>query len=147
MQQQIPKTLSFALLDDLRYAVRGGRVPAWVKTVADLLRIKPVIATKPDGQISLAGFLLGGRNRAARFAKFVARRAQGGQKMEIGIGHAVCEEDARQLQQELQAHMPAAEKIVVNGLGTAIGVHGGPGTLLVSVSPVVSLDSLTSRPD
>lgn len=147
LQQQIPKTRSFALLDDLRYAVRGGRVPAWVKTVADLLRIKPVIATKPDGQISLAGFLLGGRNRAARFAKFVARRVQGGQKTEIGIGHAVCEEDARQLQQELQAHMPAAEKIVVNGLGTAIGVHGGPGTLLVSVSPVVSLDSLTSRPD
>ena len=143
LNRQIPKTRTFALLNDLRYAVRGGRLPAWVKTVADLLHIKPVIATRPDGQISLAGFLLGGRKRADRFAKFVARRVPQDEGLEIGICHAVCEEDAQRLQQQIQARIPSAEKIAVNGLGTAIGVHGGPGTLLVSVSPVVSFDKLT----
>jgi len=147
VKTQIPKTRSFALLDDLRYAVRGGRVPAWVKTVADLLRIKPVIATQPNGQISLAGFLLGGRKRADRFAKFVARRVPKDENLEIGICHAVCEKDARRLQHHIQVCIPKTRTITVNGLGTAIGVHGGPGTLLVSVSPVVSLDKLASRPD
>lgn len=147
VKTQIPKTRSFALLDDLRYAVRGGRVPAWVKTVADLLRIKPVIATQPNGQISLAGFLLGGRKRADRFAKFVARRVPKDENLEIGICHAVCEKDARRLQHHIQVCIPKTRTITVSGLGTAIGVHGGPGTLLVSVSPVVSLDKLASRPD
>jgi DegV family protein with EDD domain len=147
VKAQIPKTLSFALLDDLRYAVRGGRVPAWVKTVADLLRIKPVIATQPNGQISLAGFVLGGRKRADRFAKFVARRVPKDENLEIGICHAVCEEDAQRLQHHIQVCIPKTKSITVNGLGTAIGVHGGPGTLLVSVIPAVSFDKLTRGPD
>ncbi len=147
VKQQIPKTRTFALLDDLRYAVRGGRLPAWVKTVADLLHIKPVIATKPDGKISLAGFLLGRRNRAGRFAKFIARRVPHGETIEVGIGHAVCEEDARLLQQQIRARIPAADRIVVNGLGPGLGAHGGPGTLLVSISPVVSLDDLAGSVD
>ena len=147
VKRQIPKTRTFALLDDLRYAVRGGRVPAWVKTVADLLRIKPVIATKPDGKISLAGFLLGRRNRASRFAKFIARRVPEGETIEVGIGHAVCEEEARLLQQQIRARIPAVDRIVVNGLGPGLGAHGGPGTLLVSISPVVSLDDLAGSVD
>ena len=147
VKAQIPKTLSFALLDDLRYAVRGGRVPAWVKTVADLLRIKPVIATQPNGQISLAGFVLGGRKRADRFAKFVARRVPKDENLEIGICHAVCKEDAQRLQHHIQVCIPKTKSITVNGLGTAIGVHGGPGTLLVSVIPAVSFDKLTRGPD
>ncbi len=147
VKRQIPKTRTFALLDDLRYAVRGGRVPAWVKTVADLLHIKPVIATKPDGKFSLAGFLLGRRNRASRFAKFIARRVPEGETIEVGIGHAVCEEEARLLQQQIRARIPAVDRIVVNGLGPGLGAHGGPGTLLVSISPVVSLDDLAGSVD
>jgi DegV family protein with EDD domain len=144
---QIPKTRTFALLDDLRYAVRGGRVPAWVRTIADALHLKPIIATKPDGQISLAGFLFGRRKRADRFARFVARRVAGNAAVEVGIGHAVCEEDARLLAERIPVHIPGAEKVVINGLGPGLGVHGGPGTLLVAVSPTVSLDGLASGLD
>ncbi|MGI9234731.1 MAG: DegV family protein [Woeseiaceae bacterium] len=140
IEQQIPKTRTFALLDDLRYAVRGGRLPAWVKTIADLLRLKPIIATKPDGRISLAGFILGGRHRIDRFAKFIARRIAKKEALELGIGHAVCEDNARHLERQFRLLVPAAEKIIVNELSPALGVHGGPGTLLVSVSPIVSLD-------
>lgn len=147
VKRQIPKTRTFALLDDLRYAVRGGRLPAWVKTVADLLHIKPVIATKPDGKISLAGFLLGRRNRAGRFANFIARRVPKGEPINVGIAHAVCEDEARLLQQQIRARIPTADGIVVNGLGPGLGVHGGPGTLLVAISPVVSLDDLAGNMD
>ncbi|MGI9235836.1 MAG: DegV family protein [Woeseiaceae bacterium] len=142
IEQQIPKTRTFALLDDLRYAVRGGRLPAWVKTIADLLRFKPIIATKPDGDISLAGFVVGRRSRIDRFAKFVARRVAKNEVVELGIGHAVCEENARLLERQIRVLIPNAERIVVNELSPALGVHGGPGALLVSVSPVVSLDDL-----
>ena len=42
----IPQTRVFGIADDLKYAVKGGRVPAWVKKVADLLRLNPVL-TEP----------------------------------------------------------------------------------------------------
>ena len=147
IRQQIAETRSFALLDDLRYSVRGGRVPSWVKTVADLLHLKAIIATKPDGQISLSGFLFGRRNRAERFAKFIARRIGRDETIEVGIGHAVCEDDARLLAQHLRSLVSTSDEVVVNGLGPALGVHGGPGTLLVAVSPVVSLEGFARRPD
>ena len=147
VEKQIPKTRTFALLDDLRYSVRGGRVPAWVKTVADLLHLKPIIATKPDGRISLAGFLFGRRNRTARFARFIARRVIANEAINVGIGHAVCEEEARLLAEQVRMRMPLTESLAINGLGPGLGVHGGPGTLLVSVSPVVSFDNLASGVD
>lgn len=147
IKEQIPKTRTYALLHDLRYAVRGGRLPGWVKTVADLMRLKPVIATKPDGRISLAGFLFGTRNRTKRFARFIARRAPKNQDINVGIGHAVCESDAKALEREIRDRIPAIKKLVVSGLGPGLGVHGGPGTLLITISPIVSLDDIANGVD
>jgi len=147
LKRQIPHTRTFALLDDLRYSVRGGRVPAWVKTITALLHLKPIIATKPDGRIALSGFVFGRRDRADNFAKFLARRVANDVAVDIGIAHAVCEDEARQLARQIRSRIPAAGNIVVSGLGPALGVHGGPGTLLVAVSPVVSLDDLASGAD
>jgi len=129
------------MLSDLRYAVRGGRLPGWVKKVAELLRLTPIIYTRRDGKIALAGFLVGTRNRVARFARFVARRAPRG-KLEIGIAHALCEDDARRLEEALQSRIREIGKITVNGLGPALGVHGGPGTLLVAVRPFLSAEDV-----
>jgi len=147
IKAQIPLTRSYALLNDLRYAVRGGRVPPWVKTIAELLRLLPVIATKPDGRISLAGFLFGTGNRIDRFARFVARRAPGHQSLDVGIGHAICENDARALEQQIRSRLPSIRRVTLNGLGPALGVHGGPGTLLVSLSPAESTNDSPSNVD
>lgn len=147
IRAQIPLTRSYALLHDLRYAVRGGRLPPWVKTIAELLRLVPIIATKPDGQISLAGFLFGTGNRIDRFARFVARRAPRHQSLDVGIGHAICEEDARALEQQIRSRIPDVGRVTLNGLGPALGVHGGPGTLLVSLRPIQSTNDVTSDVD
>jgi len=131
----IPATRTYAMLNDLRFATRGGRLPSWVRTVAELLRIVVIIATKPDGRISLAGFLLGRRNRVERFARFIARRAPKTGAVEVGIGHAICEADANDLGQQIRSRLPTISKLTINELGTALGVHGGPGTLLISLRP------------
>ncbi len=141
INMQIPHVRTFALLSNLKYAVRGGRLPQWVKSVADLLRLTPVIHTALDGRIALAGFLFGQRVRIARFARFVARRAPAG-PVEVGIGHAICRADAEEMTIELRARMPGIKKLTVCGLGTGLGVHGGPGTMIVSVRPFVSVDDI-----
>ena len=141
VEAQVAETTSYAMLSDLRYAVRGGRLPAWVESIANLLRLTPIIYTREDGKVTLAGFLLGTRNRVARFAKFVARRVPR-RKVDVGIGHAICEEDAHELEREVRSRFPEIGKLVVHGLGPALGVHGGPGTLLIAVRPYVSAEDV-----
>jgi DegV family protein with EDD domain len=138
VEEQVAKTTTYALLKDLRYAVRGGRLPNWVKSVADLFRVTPLICVSPGGRISLCGFLLGRRNRITRFARFVAAKVNNGESIEMGIGQAICPDDAATLAAEFRQILPTLDALKICDLGTGIGVHGGPGTLLVSTRPAVS---------
>jgi DegV family protein with EDD domain len=147
LKSQIPKTRTFALLNDLRFAVRGGRLPQWVKTMADLMHVTPVICIKPDGRIGLGGYLLGRRNRIVKFARFVAAQSNHGEKVEIGIGHAICPTTADSLVAELRRLIPEIDKLKICSLGTGLGVHGGPGTLIVSIRPAVSADDVARSVD
>lgn len=72
--RQVPRTQIFALLKNLGYAVRGGRVPRWVKVMADIAHLTPVIRLRVDGRVALAGFLFGRRDPVRKFAHFVTRR-------------------------------------------------------------------------
>jgi DegV family protein with EDD domain len=144
VEAQVPKIRTFAMLKDLRYAVRGGRLPQWVKTAADVMRVTPVVCVKPDGSIGLGGCLLGRRNRLSKFARFIASHVKDGQSVEIGVGQAICPEDAETLVAELEQRIPSISELKVCNLGTGLGVHGGPGTLIVSMRPIESANDVAS---
>lgn len=136
----IPDTRTYGLLKDLRFAVRGGRVPRWVKTIADLLRATAIIRTVPDGRVASGTFLFGRKNRIKRFARYVAKRTPAADSLDVAIGHAVCHEDAVELERELRGHFGNIHRTTITDIGAALGVHGGPGTLIVATQPY-------SRPD
>lgn len=147
LESQVPKVRTFALLKDLKYAVRGGRLPQWVKTMADLMRVSPVICIKPSGKIGLGGCLFGRRNRIKKFALFIASHVNDGERVEIGIGQAICPEDAEELALELKQRIASIDPLKICGLGTGLGVHGGPGTLIVSFRPAESADDFAVDSD
>ena len=138
----IPKTYTYCVIGDLDCAVRGGRVPKWVKILANSMRMTPVIATNPNGEIKLATCLFGRRNIAARFAKYVANQTSGSDAVVIGIGHAVNADNVAVVETTLRGHLEGVQRIAVGELGTALGVHGGPGTLLVSTMPYINPEDL-----
>lgn len=127
------QTFTFALVGDLEYAVRGGRVPRSRKVLADLLRVTPVLKTEPDGRITAGGMLFGRAGRLAKFARHVARRVDRRARLRIAIGHALCEDDACTLQRLLLGAFDDVESSRITEIGTAFGVHGGPGTLVVAL--------------
>jgi len=141
VEAQVPQTTSYIILKDLQYAVRGGRLPAWVKTIADMLRLTPIIYTTDEGKLGLSSFLFGRTNWIEKFARHVARRAPAG-PVEIGVGHAICAGDAAALEQHLNKLLPDVRKSRISGVSPAIGVHGGPGTLLVAVKPWISAQDI-----
>jgi DegV family protein with EDD domain len=130
----IARTRTWALLGSLDHAVRGGRVAPSKRLLARWLRLEPILATFPDGRIATAGVLLGRHQRVRRFARWVARRAGPAATLRLAVGHANAPEAAAQLLAELQVQLPGIETAFVTEIGTALGVHGGPGTLVVSLS-------------
>lgn len=127
------RTRTFACLVTLEYAVRGGRVPRWAKTIADRLHVMPLLATFPDGRISVGGVLFGRANLTAKFARFVRRRMPAGRRWHLAIGHANAPLEAERLRAMLMQGRDDIASSYVLPIGTALGVHGGPGCLVASI--------------
>ena len=53
--------------------------------------------------------------------------------LNLAIAHAVCEEDAARVRDELEALLPNLRRTTLTGLGAALGAHGGPGSIVVGV--------------
>jgi len=129
----IPLIQTYGLLPDLSYAVKGGRVAASRKRIADLLHITPVLRTEPDGRITAGGVLPGRHKLLPKFARYIAKHSDRNGKLRLAIGHALCEDDARKLEKLLRDRLPGVSESAITDLGSALGVHGGPGTLVVAV--------------
>jgi hypothetical protein len=131
-------TQTFALLGSIDFAVRGGRVPAIVGKVAKFLALNVILRTWPDGRISAGGGLIGPLKLRSRFARFVARRYRidpAKETVRILVGHGDRPEEGRLLADELVSKYPkgSVEFCALTDMGPAIGVHGGPGTLIVAL--------------
>lgn len=127
------RTRTWGLLVTLEFAVRGGRVPRAVKTVADLLRLTPILAVHAAGRVGVGGVLFGRAQPYRRFGGFLLRRLDPARRWRIGISHANAPEGAESVRKALVAGLPRAEVLPVISLGTALGVHGGPGCVVVAV--------------
>ena len=127
------QTRTYGLVTDLSYAVRGGRIRPSIKWLADRLRLTPILSISIDGTIGVRNFMTGRRDLLRRFARHVARRAQRGKIYRVAIGHANCQDDADRLREHLLNKLPGIESSYITELGSALGVHAGPGALVVSL--------------
>jgi DegV family protein with EDD domain len=130
-QAMLPRTRTYGLAGSLEYAVRGGRVPRWVKNAADLLRVTPILHNDARGKVSAGGVLFGRHDLRGQFARWVRRRMRDDVSYRLLVGHANCEADGQWLLQELKLPNVAYASLV--SIGSALGAHGGPGMLVVGL--------------
>jgi DegV family protein with EDD domain len=133
VESVLPRTWTWACLQTLDYAVRGGRVPPSAKRVADWLRLSPLIANMPDGRVGIGGVLLGRRGLRSKFARFVRRRIDPAKRYRLLVGHANVPDEGQRLLEEITAGLPNVERAWLLPLGAALSVHGGPGMLAIGL--------------
>jgi len=126
----VPRTFTFGLIGSLEYAVRGGRVPRWVKNVADGLKLMPVLHADRHGRVKAGGVLFGREHLKEKFARFVRRRMRAGVPYRLLVGHANCEDDGQWLLDRLTTDNVVYRRLLP--CGTAFGAHGGPGLLVAA---------------
>lgn len=126
------RTRTFALIRDLRYGVQGGRMPAVAERIARWFGLTVLIADK-DGLVRPFSALIGRQRLIERFAAVIARRLPAHLCCRAVVGHCDAADDAANLAAVMRQTLPTLGKVWVVETGPAIGVHAGPGSLVVGL--------------
>lgn len=129
-----PLNRIFGIAADLSYIVRGGRVPAWVKTLTDFLHISPLL-TEKGGRFKLGGFTTGLGAKPSALGKAVLRKMDKETSYRILIAHGANLEGALQLRRYILGRHTRVHSCHISEAGPALGVHLGPGGLVVGFLP------------
>jgi DegV family protein with EDD domain len=124
LQTTIENLHALALLDTVKYAIRGGRLGTAVSAIESLLNVK-VFITLRDGEIRPVGIARTYRKGISRLLNFLQSTPH---LKEIAIVHSTTSEEAQSLAAESQLLFPHITPRICR-LGPALGVHGGPGAI------------------
>lgn len=128
----IARTKMLGMFRTLKYMVRGGRVSRAQGLIGSLLSVKPMLTFR-DGEVVRAGAVRTVQQGIDRLFEF----AEGAVHIsDLAIVHSQVAEQAQELVSRLSYLVPEG-RITVSQLGPALGVHGGPGVLLVALRKTV----------
>ena len=123
--ETINRLRALALLDTLKYVIKGGRISNTILALESKLSIKPLI-TLVNGEIRPAGVT---RNRSGGIQRLLGLLSKS-EAEEIAIVHSAAEDDAQNLAAQARKLFPG-KTIRVDKLGPALGAHAGPGALVI----------------
>ena len=126
----------YLVLKDLSYIVKGGRLPGWVKKVADFFHIRPVLSTKENGSMGASGIIRGTSNLPEKTSKFILDKMDADKSYNISIGHCNTLADGEKLMELIKKGHNEINSIYLMNIGCALGVHAGPGSLAVGIQSV-----------
>jgi DegV family protein with EDD domain len=127
-KQAIPKIHLFALLDTLEYLKRGGRIGKVKALLGSVLSVKPMLAVK-DGELVPAGQV---RTRAKGIDKLFDFVKKATNIQDLAIVYNTTPDEALALSGRMGSIFPQ-ERIRLARLGPGLGVHAGPGALIVAI--------------
>ncbi|MFG1943601.1 DegV family protein [Nonomuraea sp. NPDC048826] len=127
------RTRTFFYVDTLDHLRRGGRIGTAASLVGTALMIKPLLHLT-DGHIALLEKVRTASRALARLEDLAVREA-GDDPVEIAVQHLAAPDRAEVLADNLAKRIPGAAGVRVVEVGAVIGVHVGPGTLGITLSP------------
>jgi DegV family protein with EDD domain len=130
---------TYFYVDDLEYLRRGGRIGTAAAVLGSALSVKPLL-TVADGVIQAYERVRTASKALARLEELglaaLARAAGQSARVEVAVHHLDNLDGAIRLVDRLSGRVPGSD-IVVSEVSAVLGVHVGPGTLGIVVSPEV----------
>jgi len=128
IKQTIPSIHLLALLDTLKYLALGGRIGKVQALLGSVLSVKPMLTIK-DGELVPAGRVRSRTRGINRLVDFVKNAVD---IQDMAIVYNTTLDEAQALVGQMGSILPK-ERIRLARLGPALGVHAGPGILLVAL--------------
>jgi DegV family protein with EDD domain len=128
IQDAMKNTRLLGTFDTLKYLARGGRIGRAKALVGSVLNVKPLVTVR-DGELAPIGNVRTRAKSLERLFDFVNDTAN---IKEIAVLHNTTPDEARILKDRLSV-LVDAQHLYAARLGPAMGVHTGPGTMVVVV--------------
>jgi DegV family protein with EDD domain len=126
-RQTMPKIRLLFLLDTLKYLLLGGRIGKAKALLGSILNVKPMLAVK-DGELVPSGQV---RTRAKGIDKLFEYVKNAGDIQDLAVVYNTTPDEAEALAERIGSVFDK-EKIRMARVGPGLGVHGGPGAMIVA---------------
>jgi DegV family protein with EDD domain len=127
-KKAIPKIHLLCLLDTLKYLLLGGRIGKAKALLGSILNVKPTLSLK-DGEVVPAGQV---RTRAKGIDKLFEFTKNAKKIQDLSVVHSTTPDEAQNLAVNLGSVFDR-KKIKIARVGPSLGVHMGPGALIVAL--------------
>ena len=125
----LPTVYLLGLLDTLKYLVLGGRIGKAKQLLGSLLNVKPVLTLK-NGEVMPAGQVRSRSKGIDRLFEFVK---SANSVQDLSIAYNTTFDEAQALAERFAAaKIFDLDKIIMARIGPMLGVHMGPGTIIVA---------------
>ena len=114
-----------AVIDDLKYLRKGGRLPAAVAVAGGMLGIKPLITIK-EGKVAMAGKARGLPGAYVALFKKIEELGGVNPRFPSLAGYTISTREVNPIQTYLVDNLGLPEPLV-RQIGCVIGTHAGPG--------------------
>ena len=128
LDELIPHTSIYFVVDDLTYLYRGGRVSGVSKVVGNLLGIKPILHMDDEGKIINVQKAKGKKKALAALLDYMKEKGSELDKYKVYVLQADCEKEAEDFIKQIRAQFGNVD-ITLQPVGPVIGSHCGPGTV------------------
>jgi DegV family protein with EDD domain len=127
---------TFVAVPTLTHLVRGGRVSPLKGLVAKLLGLLPILQISKEGKAEPAAKARGYDAAKRKVLELLFEEAgeRTSTSRRFGVAHCDAEDTAEELAREIRQRYPESDVMIVE-CGPALGAHGGPGALALSVLP------------
>jgi len=128
VHQAIPQAHLLAFLDTLKYLARGGRIGKAASLLGTALSVKPLLTVR-EGEAHPAGLARTRGKAIDRLCEFAKSALH---VQDLSISHSTTVNEAQTLAERISSFLPQIHLRIAR-LGPALGVHGGPGALVVAL--------------
>jgi DegV family protein with EDD domain len=118
----------FGMFETMKYLARSGRVNKTIAAASSVLHVMPLL-TFHDGEIVRAGLVRAVSKGMDRIYEYVKNNTP---IKELIVVHSQVVDQANQLKHRLSEFI-REDQIAISELGAGLGVHGGPGVLVIGL--------------
>lgn len=116
------------LLDTLKYVAKGGRIGRAASLLGTALNVKPMLTLR-DGEVHPAGLARTRDRGIARLCDFVKSAVH---VQDLALAYSTPHSSFQTLVEKIATLLPKIRPKILR-IGAALGVHAGPGVLLVAI--------------
>ena len=128
MKKAVSSVELLALFDTLKYLAKGGRIGKAKSLLGSVLSVRPLLTIK-DGEFVPVGQVRSRSKGIERLFDF-AKNTAGIE--DLVVIYSTTPDEAKSLAERISSILPLKQARIAR-LGTALGVHGGPGVLAIAL--------------